>query len=112
MFRRVRPIARKISIGVVAFTSVAAGVAMVWLLVRPEVASGLGTGVLLATMALLFLPGMAFAAWEWDRRQALDAAMRPPAVEHRQAGGRQVGGGIRHAKSAPPETSRTVGGRH
>jgi len=93
----------------VAIASVGAGLGLVWLMVRPEMASALATGLLLATMALLFLPVVAYAAWEWDHRQAVERsrASHPPTVEHR-SGGRQVGGGIRHAKA---EGTRGVSAR-
>jgi len=55
---------------VVGLTSIGAGVALVWLMLSPDVASRLGTGLLAATMALMFLPAVAYAAWEWDRRWA------------------------------------------
>ncbi len=72
-----KPITRKIATSMVGVASIVAGVALVWLMVRPEVAAGLGTGVFVATMALLFMPVVAFAAWDWDRRIALEAT-RPP----------------------------------
>ncbi len=65
---------RKGVIVVVAGSSVAGAIGLIWLLITRGEITSLTNLQMLAMLALCLLPGATYAAWEWDRRAARNQA--------------------------------------
>jgi len=58
---------RRVGIGLIALTCLAAAVGIIWLVIRPEYVGRVGTLTLVSVFALLLLPALAYAGCELER---------------------------------------------